>query len=305
MAKNTFAYIVNKSGMTLLLKNRQFVIPTDAVNFKTILEAARKKNWIQVESLIDVKTLISNWGKGQEGFTNHGGIIYFNGYAFPSSVSTKILAMIREGNSPDALYNFLRKAYDNPNPTARDELFLFCEANGFMIHEDGDIIAYKSVRGDYKDIYSGTVLNTVGTTVSMDRTLVNKDRNQTCSTGFHFAAYDYASTWAGKIDGVNRRLLVMKINPYNVVAIPNDYNNKKARCCEYEIVSELITGNALPVKQVYSNADIGKDSSTLKGGQNVVKKTKYDDTEVWYDDYVYRWRRKDTGAFVSANDINF
>ena len=35
------------------------------------------------------------------------------------------------------------------------------------------------------------------------------------------------------------RILVLKINPRDVVAIPSDYNNSKGRTCRYEVVDEI------------------------------------------------------------------
>ena len=36
------------------------------------------------------------------------------------------------------------------------------------------------------------------------------------------------------------RVMLVKINPKNVVSIPVDYNLAKGRCCEYEVVDEII-----------------------------------------------------------------
>ena len=33
--------------------------------------------------------------------------------------------------------------------------------------------------------------------------------------------------------------MVLKINPRDVVSIPNDYNNQKGRCCRYEVIDEV------------------------------------------------------------------
>jgi hypothetical protein len=80
------------------------------------------------------------------------------------------------------------------------------------------------------DNYTKTMNNSVGQIVSMARQAVDNDRNQTCSNGLHFASWDYASTYSGNT------LIMVKVNPKDVVAIPSDYNNMKGRACEYEVI---------------------------------------------------------------------
>lgn len=80
------------------------------------------------------------------------------------------------------------------------------------------------------DNYTRTMDNSVGQTVSMPRNEVDNDRHRTCSNGLHFAAWDYASGYSGDT------LIMIKVNPSNVVAIPSDYNNQKGRASQYEVL---------------------------------------------------------------------
>jgi hypothetical protein len=68
----------------------------------------------------------------------------------------------------------------------------------------------------------------------MERNKVNENKDQTCSYGLHFAAYEYAEGF-----GRGGRMMIMKINPKDVVSIPSDYNNQKGRCCKYEVLAEV------------------------------------------------------------------
>lgn len=121
----------------------------------------------------------------------------------------------------------------NPSESAVKELFLFLEANELPLTDDGCFLAYKRVRDDYKDCYSGTFDNSIGSTVSMKREDVNPNRHDTCSTGLHFCSKDYLKSFYGA------HIMVLKINPKDVVSIPSDYNNAKGRCCRYEVIGEL------------------------------------------------------------------
>ena len=95
-------------------------------------------------------------------------------------------------------------------------------------------MAYKAVRSDFKDIHSGTFDNSVGQTVSMPRNAVDDDKNRTCSAGLHFCSFEYLPHFAH----ANGHVVLVKINPRDVVAIPADYNDTKGRTCRYEVTGE-------------------------------------------------------------------
>ena len=48
----------------------------------------------------------------------------------------------------------------------------------------------------------------------------------------------------------------MKVNPADVVSIPTDYGNAKARCCRYEVVQEV---EHIITEPVYSDYDVDDD----------------------------------------------
>ena len=122
----------------------------------------------------------------------------------------------------------------NPSNRAVEELYGFLEASSLPITDDGCFLAYKSVRQDYMDHHSGTMDNSVGSVVSMERNKVDEDKDHTCSYGLHFAAHEYAAGF-----GSSGRMVVLKINPRDVVAIPSDYANQKGRCASYEVIEEV------------------------------------------------------------------
>ena len=124
---------------------------------------------------------------------------------------------------------------NNPSKRAVTELYGFLEKNSLPITPDGHFLAYKKVRKDFLDIHSGTMSNAVGTVVEMERNMVDDDQNRTCSTGLHFCSQEYLAHFG---DGTSRTV-ILKINPADVVSIPNDYNNSKGRACRYEVIGEL------------------------------------------------------------------
>ena len=59
----------------------------------------------------------------------------------------------------------------------------------------------------------------------MPRNAVDDRRHNTCSTGLHFCSWAYLPHY----HGAQGRVLVLKIDPANVVSIPSDYANAKGR----------------------------------------------------------------------------
>lgn len=261
------AYTITPTGILAFVSGKQFVVGNDHPNFNKVKEALQAKKYDLIEALADVRQSVRNFISAPSGnFELKNDLIHLDGVPFSMAVTDKVLAMIEAGMSAEPLYAFLRKVRNNPSKTAQDELLLFCVANGFMIHEDGDILAYKSVRNDYMDIHSGTVRNKVGDKPAMARGAVDDKRERTCSTGFHFAAHGYATTWHGRHDA---RLMVMKIDPANVVSIPADYNNQKARCCTYEVIAEIPHSSKLDKREVYTtdyvkSVDMTPKASTVQ-----------------------------------------
>lgn len=126
----------------------------------------------------------------------------------------------------------------NPSKTAVDELYDWLEGTQLPITEDGHFLAYKKVRDDYLSFYDGKTSNRVGETPTMPRNEVNDNRNQTCSQGLHFCSMSYLSSYYGG----QGRVMILKINPADVVSIPSDYDFAKGRAWTYEVIGEHMAG---------------------------------------------------------------
>lgn len=164
------------------------------------------------------------------------GTVSFNGVRIAPHLESRVLGMVRAGLDVKPWKRFVKRIYSNPSVQAKDELALFFENGNLPITEDGCFLAYKKVRENYRDIHSGKFDNSVGQIVSMPRGEVNDNRDQTCSTGLHFCSKAYLRHFG---HGPASRVMILKINPRDVVSIPSDYNNTKGRCWRYEVVGEI------------------------------------------------------------------
>lgn len=175
------------------------------------------------------------------------GTIYFDGDPIDASIASHIIKIIQEGgneNSYGALVKFLEKLYQNPSEASRNSLYDFLVRNSFTITPDGDFLAYKGVKADATSIHSGYgivdgvvhekshLLNKVGSTLEMPRQKVDDDTARGCSTGLHAGTYNYAKDFAQGM------LLLVKINPRDVVSVPEHCNFQKIRTCRYIVLTQ-------------------------------------------------------------------
>jgi hypothetical protein len=135
---------------------------------------------------------------------------------------------------------FIDNIQKNKLKDIREELYQFMMAGRMPITHDGCFLAYKAVRRDYHDKHTGTMDNSPGTLVAMEPSQVDTNRNNECSRGLHFCARGYLPNFAGSGD----RVMIVKVNPRFVFAIPRDYNCAKGRASEYYVIGEE-TGSAL------------------------------------------------------------
>lgn len=229
-------YQINEGFIVVNTTKKVFHInPGNHPKYDEIKEALRLRDFDLALELIDIEDNIRKFGDGQ--LIVKDGVVTFKGRQVPYILEEYILRMIEEGFDVGPMVAFLTNLYQNPSKQSIQELFMFLEANAMPITDDGHFLAYKFVREDYTDWYSGKFLNTVGTEHKMERNEVDDDRNVTCSTGLHICSLPYVKSWLRENDSL--RVMVVKINPADVVSVPYDYNNTKMRCCRYVVISEL------------------------------------------------------------------
>lgn len=165
-----------------------------------------------------------------------GGAVTFKGKPVDNTLTARMLRQLREGFDLKPMARFLENLLRNPSYRAVQDLYPFLEYGKMPITEDGCFLAYKKVRVDYRDIRTGTFDNSIGQVVSMSRNSVDEDPNRTCSYGLHVCSFEYLASYSSTPDD---RVMICKINPADVVAIPKDYNNTKMRVSRYEVVGEL------------------------------------------------------------------
>lgn len=246
--------------------------------FDSILQAIKDCDWQKVKELTIPREAIASNELAKEGLvTIRGDRVFYKDQAMHGTLIERMIGMLREGFNISPMIQFLNNLMDNPSNTAVTELYDFLEEGDLPITEDGCFLAYKRVKGNYADIYTGTISNAIGAVVSMPRNKVDDNRDETCSHGLHFCSRGYLPSY-GAEDG--NRTIVIKINPADVVSIPADYNNTKGRCCKYVVVGELEHKS-----EIHLEGNFNKDYSSMNDhdedyGTNLVDGDEEGDSEI-------------------------
>jgi hypothetical protein len=198
-----------------------------------------------VRSLLDAGgALAARLRRLSERVTFDGTHLRFDGDVIDTSMSRHIVRMMRAGDENYARWvKFLENLAGNPSSLSRIHLFTWLDGRDFAITPDGHLLGYKGVRADEHNssVMAGTALvngtwhhghipNPVGATIEMPRRQVTADRDAGCAAGLHVGTHAYAT-------GFGQRLLLVAVNPRDVVSVPRDCQYQKLRCCRYTVLA--------------------------------------------------------------------
>ncbi len=225
-------YIITENTVTVNFSGKSHTFYAGTKEFEDIILAIKENDMDSIPEIVDLATQIEEYSN--EEFKVKDGVIYLDNFAVPSRLSGRILEFKDKELPYEPLVNFARKLSLNPSNRAVNELFGFLETNKHPITEDGNFIAYKGITKNWKDCYTGTIDNSIGTTVSMPRNMVNEDCNQVCSTGLHVANYMYSHNNYGF--GNAGITIEVEVDPADVVSVPVDYDGAKMRVSRYTVI---------------------------------------------------------------------
>jgi hypothetical protein len=241
-----FSYIHNKGvALSFMSRSGKVITYVDAEFYEPGLELVREilktpKDTPEYdalrEKLENLNKLAEKVIKSMNGHIEiRGDQVLYDGEPVHNTIVDRIIEGAKEDMDMTSYINFLENLMLNPSNQTVNEVYDFMEANSMGITDDGYLLAYKRVRGDFKDIYTGKMDNSPGTVVRMPRNRVNDDRTQTCSHGLHACSMNYLPHYGTSPENT---VVIVKIHPKDVVSIPIDYKNAKMRCCEYLVLAE-------------------------------------------------------------------
>lgn len=229
----SYPYLIQGDNIVIVIDNETHTISRSHVAYSKVREAIKAQDWVTVAEQINPVKAVIEFGMGKVAVK--GDTLYWDDEVLDNSLSKRLIQMLQDGFTVEPLVLFMENIMENPSARAVNELYGFLERNNLPITPDGHFLAFKMVRQDYTDCHRGTMDNSVGQVLSMPRNKVDDEKTKTCSYGLHFCSKEYI----GKVFGKDKPVMILKINPRDVVSIPTDYNFSKGRACGYEIVGEL------------------------------------------------------------------
>lgn len=243
----------SNGSLTVVISGKVYSVDKSHPNYDLLLESYKKSN---AEDFLDLYT----HKKSQEAvlfkeFVSGTGIVVesdrvlYNGKELHNSYTTRILEAQKNGFPITPMVAFFENLLQNPSAKSISELPDFLMNRNLPLTEDGCFLAYKSVRSDWyskakgdgslvlisgKEV-DGRIYNAVGEVIECARNQVDDDRDHECSKGLHVGglAYSGPGGWYNKSDD---NVVIVKVNPKDVVSVPKDHNAQKVRVCKYEVI---------------------------------------------------------------------
>ena len=281
--------IVNET-ITLIIDNGKQIITakSDHPKWQSIRDAFAAGNDVLLESLVSIKSVIESYSIGKLS-VNSAGVTY-DGRPMHTIDSQRVMAFLKEGLPYQPIANYIERKAKNPSKRAIEEMYNFLENKFMPLTPDGTFIAYRGVCNDYwsktgnlatvvlqgEVDKEGRILNKIGATIEVERSSVDDNINQDCGAGLHIGSLEYAKGWG-------ERVILVEVDPADVVSVPLNSGCAKMRCCKYKIIGEF----EYPLNDIYTNEHTTKPEKT--------------DTSKYANDSYKKLKRDSKGHFIKAS----
>lgn len=273
----TIPYVVSEKSLTMMLNDERVTIPRGNHGFD---EAAKHLESSMIHD-VDYLTNLTNMKDAVKTLVGDNVTMTEDGYCIddikvPKELEEHLLNLKKKNYDTTIIEKFIENVMQIPNsyedangikrknPWAeqtRESIYGFLASNGYVITDDGCFLAEKIVCHDYGSIHSSNeghrVFYKIGSTVSLPRYMCDHNPNITCSSGLHVCSDGYNFGSYNSNVSEKDRLLICKINPKNVVSIPDEYGMNKIRVCEMEVIREADVRGALRDRHFdYNDEDV-------------------------------------------------
>jgi hypothetical protein len=220
--------------ITIFVEGKQHTIHASDSNFASAVTAFEASDWDGLYNILNPAQVFQNlYAKYEQIEVKHGNV-YVNDEPISSLIAGRILDFLAKGVDCLPVFKFITKLNLNPSARAVNELYTFLEHKFLPLTDNGNFLAYKALRSDYTDVHTGKFNNSVDNVLEMPRNKVDDNKEVGCSYGFHAGTLEYARGFRP----CNGKLVVVEINPADVVSIPTDCECQKLRTCKYKVHSE-------------------------------------------------------------------
>lgn len=243
------AYILTERSITVFHEGKPHTVKADdSIRYLRVKDAILSDDWDAVLKNLDVRGAIDDFTNGDISVIG-GKVFYKNTEELHGVVVDKLLELLESGlKDATPIIKFITNLLANPSAESVKELYDFLQYKSLPIDEDGYVIGYKGVDGDYWSHTGNTetvvlkgavdsqgrIYNGVGEEIEVERRCVDDRRQYGCSFGLHIGSYDFANNFRR-----GGRLMVVRFNPKDAVSVPTDSSCQKLRVCRYEVIDEV------------------------------------------------------------------
>lgn len=266
-------YVKQGPNIIMILDGSAATVSPSHINFKRIKEDLEAGNFDNIKALYNIVESVKKASNGEIDLSSSAAdvSVKISGDPAKYAIAERIIKGLSIGEDMNKYKLFMANCQLNPSKIAIEELYQFLQNCNLPITDDGCFLAFKKVDSDFYDLHSHTVphytpdhLTKIGAgpelfkgvygkraevkltcvyesgvqhlQISMPREKVDSNRYNLCSSGLHFCSKSYLPKfgWSERA-----KILIVKINPKDVVSIPPDYNLSKGRASSYVVMSLL------------------------------------------------------------------
>ncbi len=284
------AMIRNDLGFCALINGQDYNVQKDHPKYNTLVRALKANDVQKFLANVSIEQAIKTNLAAVNGKVElNGDVVTYNGKEVHNTIAKRIVEFAQEGLPFEPLMLFLEKLYSNPSASSIAESYDFLEHKNMPITLDGNFRAYKTVQSDYWSKTAGStqlvkgrtdpdgrVFNGVGEYIECERNQVDDDRRQQCSFGLHVGALDYAGP-NGTFHSNGDKVVIVEINPKDIIAVPLDHSAQKMRVCAYKVVGDYVAPMSSTLENSVSGGEFWQDEEAVE----------FDDEDEFYDDDEY------------------
>lgn len=293
----SIAFNFHNDVLTVVVQGKVYNVAKNDTRFVSVKQALKDSDEDKLLVSLNAKEAIKNYVSSQSGGLAEykDGKVFYKGEELHNVIVDRIKEFAKNGLPFEHLLKFIENISLNPSYRAQQELFTFLSHKYLPITEDGCFYAYKSIREDWTDVYSGTISNKIGNTITMERGNVDDDKDKGCSKGLHCGTIEYVTGYGG----TNKRIIIVKVNPKDVVSVPSDCTCQKVRVCEYYCHSEYVK----PLENALYRDEISYDDEDDWDDENWDEWDDLDDDYDDYDEYDEDDEEDEDNDYVTSKDV--
>ena len=243
----------NNVGFTVRVTDRNAVVLIDEIatvvgstdpRYENVLAAAKARDLGALRLALNPppkERILSQIGAFK--VTDAG--VYWDGRLLDGSVVNRIMEFVAAGQPIEPMLRFLVNLYENPSNTSREQLYNWLQHKEIPITDEGTILCYKAVQADLYSVHggsqiplqgernsSGQIFNGIGETIEFRRHDVDDNTRNHCSNGLHVGSLKYVRDFKPH----NGVIVIVELNPADVVSVPEDCDCQKVRCTKYKVL---------------------------------------------------------------------